>query len=201
VIDGDAGAFAGARAGFSAMGGVAGATYGAEAEAWAGVGAKASWHCGIEDGKFKFETGIGVAVGVGAFFKLDTEIDLHDPGAVASGILGLAGGALGMAFGGLPAAVVGAVVAGTSGKGAGDILGGIFGAVSGLFGGGAGDGSHATAVLNDTVTKLAGNAAGSLGVPGLGDTPPQKTSTVWKSDDDIDPERAASFDDRFSNLE
>jgi hypothetical protein len=132
-----------ARAGFSAKGGVAGIEYGVEAEAWAGVGAKAEFHAGLDaDGKFHFSAGLGAAIGVGAFLKVDFTLDFKDVGSTVSSLVG-AGAAI---VGGVLSAV-GSVVGGVA-KGVADFFGGIFGAVAGLFGGGKGDGSHATALLN-----------------------------------------------------
>lgn len=143
VIQGSAGAFAGARAGFSAKGGIAGIEYGVEAEAWAGVGVKAEFHAGLEaDGKFHFSAGLGAAIGVGAFLKVDFALDFKDVGSTVSSLVG-AGAAI---VGGVLSAV-GTVVGGVA-KGVADFFGGIFGAVAGLFGGGKGDGSHAAALLN-----------------------------------------------------
>lgn len=184
VLDGAAGAFAGARAGFSAKGGVAGVSYGVEAEAWAGVGAKAEFHAGLDDGKFRFSGGLGAALGVGAFIRIDFEIDFKDVGSTIKGVVGAAG------------SIVGGVVGGIA-KGVGDVLGGIFGAVAGLFGGGKGDGSHASNLLGQCVQQHVPSFAG---VPGLGGTAPVQQSTVWSSDGDDDPHRAKSFDDRFSSL-
>lgn len=143
IIDGAAGAFAGARAGFSAKGGVAGMEYGVEAEAWAGVGAKAEFSAGLDsDGKFHFSFGIGAAIGVGAFLKVDLALDFKDVGSTVSSVVG-AGAAI---VGGVLSAV-GNVVGGAA-KGVLDVFGGIFGAVAGLFGGGKGDGSHAANLLD-----------------------------------------------------
>lgn len=191
VIDGSAGAFAGARAGFSAKGGVAGVSYGVEAEAWAGVGVKAEFHAGLDDGKFKFKGGLGAALGVGAFLKFEFEIDFKDVGSTLKGVVGAAG------------SIVGGVVGGIA-KGVGDVLGGIFGAVAGLFGGGKGDGSHAKNLLGECMQQVPAfaNAASGLAgtLPGVAGSEPFKQTSVWKSDDDIDPTRAKSFDDRFANL-
>ena len=49
-----AGAFAGARTGFSATAGVAGLQVGVTAEAWSGVGAKAELDVGLHDGTLRF---------------------------------------------------------------------------------------------------------------------------------------------------
>jgi hypothetical protein len=155
VLEGAAGAFAGARAGFSAKGGIAGVEYGIEAEAWAGAGAKAEFHAGLgADGKFHFSMGAGVALGVGVFFKVDFALDFKDVGSTVSSLVGagatIVGGvvsAVGTAFGGV-------------GKGVADFFGGIFGAVAGLFGGGQGDGSHAASIL-DTFKPLFDTLTGS----------------------------------------
>lgn len=154
VVQGSAGAFAGARAGFSAKGGIGGVKYGVEAEAWAGVGAKAEFHAGLDkDGKFHFSAGLGAALGVGAFLKVDFEIDFKDVGSTITGLVGAAGAIVG--------GVVGAVgsVVGEVAKGIGDFFGGIFGAVAGLFGGGKGDGSHAAALL-DTFKPMLNSLTG-----------------------------------------
>jgi hypothetical protein len=146
VLQGSAGAFAGARAGFSAQGGIAGIGYGVEAEAWAGVGAKAEFHAGLDkDGKFRISAGVGAAIGVGAFLRLDLEFDFKDLGATVSSVVGAGAAVVG---GVLSAAgsVVGGVVKGV-GDVVGGVFGGIFGAVAGLFGGGRGDGSHAAQLV------------------------------------------------------
>jgi hypothetical protein len=141
VVHGSAGAFAGARAGFSAMGGVGPLKYGVEAEAWAGVGVKAEFHAGIDDGKFRFSAGLGAALGIGAFLKVDFEIDFRDVGSAITGIIG-AGAAI---VGGVVSAVGGAI--GAVAKGIGDFFGNIFKGIANLFGGGKGDGSHALNLL------------------------------------------------------
>lgn len=74
TVGGDS--FAGARAGFEAKAGVAGLNVGVRGEAMAGVGAKAEFSAGLEDGKFKFGFGLGVSCGVGFFLRIDFEIDL-----------------------------------------------------------------------------------------------------------------------------
>ena len=76
AIRGSAGAFAGARSGFSASAGVAGYSVGIAAEAWAGVGAKVDIAVGLHDGTFQFSLGLGVALGVGAFLKIDFQLEL-----------------------------------------------------------------------------------------------------------------------------
>jgi len=177
VIDGAAGAFAGARAGFSAKGGVAGLEYGVEAEAWAGVGVKAEFHAGLEaDGKFHFSAGLGAALGVGAFLKVDFALDFKDVGSTLSSIAG-AGAAI---VGGVLSAV-GTVVGGAA-KGVLDVFGGLFGAVAGLFGGGKGDGSHAASLLDTFKPMMTPSTPG----PSL---PP--TATV--PTDDVDADDATAF--------
>jgi hypothetical protein len=119
VIDAKAGAFAGARAGFKAKGGVAGVGYGIEAEVWSGAGAKAEITGGLDDGKFKFRATLGVAVGVGACVTIDLEIDTKDLVAMASGVLAAVGKLVGGVFEGvgqLAAGVVNGVAGGQAGQ-------------------------------------------------------------------------------------
>lgn len=137
VVRAKAESFAGARAGYSAKGGVAGVGYGIEAEVWAGAGVKAEVNGGLDgDGKFKLEFSFGVAMGVGAMVKFNLEIDTK-------------------------------VIAKTVGKllgGMGDVVGGLLGAVAGLFNGGKGDGAHAGNAIAGAVKGLApqaGQLAGS----------------------------------------
>lgn len=149
IIEGSAGAFAGAHAGFSAKGGIGPLKYGIQAEAWAGVGVKAEFHAGMEDGKFKFSAGLGAALGIGAFLKVDFEIDFKDVGSAITGILG-AGVAI---VGGVVSAVVGVV--GSVVKGIGDFFSNLFKGIASLFGGGKGDGSHALNLLNTFKPRFA----------------------------------------------
>lgn len=128
VVNAKAESFAGARAGYSAKGGIAGIGYGVEAEVWAGAGAKAEINGGLDkDGKFKLEFSVGIAAGVGCMMKFNFEFDTKLFGKVAADVIGLAG----------------------------DILGDVFGAVAGLFDGGSGEGKHAGQAISAAVRKIA----------------------------------------------
>ena len=128
VVNAKAESFAGARAGYSAKGGVAGIGYGIEAEVWAGAGAKFEVNGGLDkDGKFKLEFSIGIAAGVGAMVKIKLEIDTKVIGKV-----------------------IGDVV-----KAVGDVIGAIFGAVAGLFDGGSGKGAHAGQAITAAIKQVA----------------------------------------------
>jgi hypothetical protein len=128
VVNAKAEAFAGARAGYSAKGGVAGVGYGIEAEVWAGAGAKAEINGGLDkDGKFKVEFSLGIACGVGAMVKINFEFDTKNFGKVVTGVV----------------------------KAAGDVIGAIVGAVAGLFDGGSGDGKHAGQVVASAIKSVA----------------------------------------------
>lgn len=118
VVDAKAGAFAGARAGFKAKGGIAGVGYGIEAEVWTGAGAKAEFSGGLDDGKFKFRATLGVAVGIGACVTIDAEIDTKDLAAMASGVVAVVGKLIGGVFEGL-GQVAGGIVGGVVERGAG----------------------------------------------------------------------------------
>ncbi len=137
VINAKAESFAGARAGYSAKGGIAGIGYGIEAEVWAGAGAKAEINGGLEkDGKFKLQFSLGIAAGVGAMVKINFEFDTKVFGKVVGDLVGVAG----------------------------DIIGGLFGAVAGLFDGGKGDGAHAGKAITAAIKQIApliGKAAAS----------------------------------------
>lgn len=87
AVTAKAGAFAGARAGFQAKGGLAGISYGVEAEVRAGIGIEAEATLGLRDGKLTFEYGLGICLGVGAFIKPRFELDLHSLGPVLGGIV------------------------------------------------------------------------------------------------------------------
>lgn len=90
----EGGAFAGTRAGFSAQGGALGFQVGVHGEAWAGVGVQAELSVGLHDGKFTFSLGLGVALGVGGFLRIDLEIDFAAIGkAIGDFFKGLFGGA------------------------------------------------------------------------------------------------------------
>ncbi len=128
VVNAKAEAFAGARAGYSAKGGVAGVGYGVDMEVWAGAGAKIELNGGLEkDGKFKIQFSIGVAAGVGAMMKFNLEFDTKVFGKVVGDLVGKAG----------------------------DIVGDIFGAVAGLFDGGSGKGAHAGKALAAAIKQIA----------------------------------------------
>ena len=128
VIQAKAESFAGARAGYSAQGGIAGIGYGVECEVWAGAGAKAEINGGLnKDGKFKLQFSLGIAAGVGCMFKINFEFDTKAFGKVAADVIGMAG----------------------------DVLGGIFGAVAGLFDGGSGDGAHAGKAISAAIRQVA----------------------------------------------
>lgn len=128
VITAKAESFAGARAGYSAKGGIAGIGYGVEAEVWAGVGAKAEINGGLDkDGKFKIEFSLGIAAGVGCMVKFKLEFDTKVFAKVAADVISLAA----------------------------DILGDIFGAVAGLFDGGSGGGKHAGKALAAAIKQVA----------------------------------------------
>lgn len=128
VVKAKAESFAGARAGYSAKGGVAGIGYGIEVEVWAGAGAKAEINGGLDkDGKFKLEFSLGIAAGVGAMVKFNLEIDTKILGKIIADVVSAAG----------------------------DVLGGIFGAVAGLFDGGSGEGAHAGKAIAAAIKKVA----------------------------------------------
>jgi hypothetical protein len=152
VIDAKAGAFAGARAGFSAKGGVAGVGYGIEAEAWSGAGVKAEFTAGLDDGKFRFKATLGAALGVGACFTIDIEIDTREIGKMISGVIGAVGKVLGDMF-----------------KGVGEVLK----PVNAAFGGAQGDGSFAQRLLDQIL-------AGQSGSP-LGEAEPRSGATSDES--------------------
>jgi hypothetical protein len=143
AVNAKAEAFAGARAGYSAKGGVAGVGYGIECEVWAGVGAKAEINGGIDkDGKLKLDFAIGIAYGVGGQVKFGVEIDLKEVAKTASKVLSFLGG-------------------------------GFFGAIAGMFGGGSGNGQHASKAITDTVQKMApamGQTAANAVAPAIQQT-------------------------------
>lgn len=119
-------AFAGARAGFVAKGGMGGLQGGVGVEVWAGAGAKIEGTAGLtKEGKFKLDFTIGAAVGVGFKININIEIDLKKAAKTFGDILTFMGG------------------------------GGIFAAVGKLFGGGKGDGSQASKAIGD-MAKQAG---------------------------------------------
>ncbi len=125
AVTGTAGAFAGARAGFEASAGGLGAREKIAAEAWAGVGAKAEFHGGLENGKFTFGFGLGAAVGVGAFLSMEYEVDVSSPGAAAKSIMGLGASLLGSGLD---------MVLGKVGLDHGEASGVLNGIMAGLFG-------------------------------------------------------------------
>ena len=128
VINAKAESFAGARAGYSAKGGVAGIGYGVEAEVWAGAGAKAEINGGLDkNGKFNIEFSLGIAAGVGCMVKFKLEFDTKAFAKVAVDVIGFAA----------------------------DIVGDIFGAVAGLFDGGSGGGKHAGKALAAAIKQVA----------------------------------------------
>lgn len=94
ALNASAGAFAGARAGFTAHAGSAGLGAGISGEAWAGAGVKAEIHAGLKDGKYHFEIGLGIAIGVGCFLKVQFDIDLKPLEAFLGDVVGFAGGIL-----------------------------------------------------------------------------------------------------------
>lgn len=128
AVEADAGAFAGARAGFEAKGGVAGASYGFKAEALAGAGAQVNVKAGLDDGQFTLKGSISLAVGVGVTIGLDLAVDTRDVGRLVSGVVGAAGQLLGAVFGAM-------------GQDLGDDVGR-------LFDGGSACGRHAGQVLD-----------------------------------------------------
>ncbi len=128
LVNAKAESFAGARAGYSAKGGIAGVGYGVECEVWAGAGAKAEINGGLDkEGKFKLEFSLGIAAGVGCMVKINFEFDTKIFGKVAGDIIAAAG----------------------------DIFGGIFGAVAGLFDGGSGDGKRAGQAIAGAIRQVA----------------------------------------------
>jgi hypothetical protein len=96
-VQASAGGFAGSRAEFTIRGGVCGVTAGVHGEAWAGVGIRAEVAIGLHDGKFTFSLGLGVALGVGGFLRIDVEIDFQ---AIGKAIVDF----FAQLFGGHPAA-------------------------------------------------------------------------------------------------
>lgn len=123
VAHGKAEAFAGARAGFVAKGGMGGVQGGVGVEVWAGAGAKIEGSAALKDGKLKLDFTIGAAVAVGFKINLVVEIDLKKAAKTFGDILTFMGG------------------------------GGIFAAVGKLFGGGKGDGSQANSAITDAVKQ------------------------------------------------
>lgn len=86
---GEASAFAGARAEGDVSAEVAGVGAGAHGEAWAGIGAEASGQFGMgDDGKFHIGANAGVALGVGGSLGFDVAVD---PGEVADTVSDVAG--------------------------------------------------------------------------------------------------------------
>lgn len=94
ALNASAGAFAGARAGFAARAGSAGLGVGIAGEAWAGAGVKAEIHAGLKDGKFHYEIGLGIAIGVGCFLKIQFDIDLKPLQQSLGNVVGFVGGIL-----------------------------------------------------------------------------------------------------------
>jgi hypothetical protein len=177
-VDASAGAFAGARAGFNAKGGVAGFNYGITAEAWTGVGAKAEVHAGLEDGKFKFSFGVGVACGIGCFLKFDFEIDLKG----VTKAIGAIGDFLGNLFGG--------------GKPASGAANDSSQAVNAIGEAVQKYGPQATKMLIDAWKKLGGDDDSKTPEPDKGtaaDLDPNAPAT--RATDDLDNSSPASADD------
>lgn len=130
AVNAKAEAFAGARAGYAAQGGMAGMKYGIEGEVWAGIGAKAEFNSGIDkDGKLHFEFAVGVAYGVGMQIKYGMEIDLKQVAKTAGKILSL-------------------------------FTGGGLGAIASMFNGGKGGGQHANQAVTNAASQAAANAVG-----------------------------------------
>lgn len=123
VATGKAEAFAGARAGFVAKGGMGGVQGGVGVEVWAGAGAKIEGTAALKNGKFDVDFSIGAAVGVGFKINIKIEIDLKKAAKTFGDILTFMGG------------------------------GGIFAAVGALFGGGKGDGSQASKAIGDAAKQ------------------------------------------------
>lgn len=128
LVNAKAESFAGARAGYSAKGGVAGVGYGIECEVWAGAGAKAEINGGLDkNGKFKIEFSLGISVGVGCMVKFSLEFDTKIFGKIAGDIIAAAG----------------------------DVFGSIFGEVASLFDGGSGDGKRAGQAIAGAIRQVA----------------------------------------------
>ncbi|MFT3706734.1 MAG: hypothetical protein QM817_03625 [Archangium sp.] len=123
VATGKAEAFAGARAGFVAKGGMGGIQGGVGVEVWAGAGAKIEGTASYKKGHLGFDFSIGASVGVGFKINIKVDIDLKKAAKTFGDILTFMGG------------------------------GAIFGAIGKMFGGGKGDGSHASKAISDAVKQ------------------------------------------------
>lgn len=127
IIESKGEAFAGARAGYSAKGGIVGIGYGIRAEVWAGAGVKAEATAGLAgDGKFKLALTFGISLGVGGMVRYEFEFDTKAFGKAAGDVLNFAA----------------------------EIVGGILGAVAGVFDGGTGKGAHAGRVITQALQSL-----------------------------------------------
>jgi hypothetical protein len=172
IVNAKAESFAGARAGYSAKGGVAGIGYGIEAEVWAGAGAKAEINGGLDkDGKFHLDFSLGLAAGVGCMVKVKFEFDTKIFGKIAGDIIGAAG----------------------------DVLGGIFGAVAGLFDGGSGNGKRAGQAISNAIRQIApelGKVAADAAKQEVSKAEPKKdnTATPDHADTKSEPKPALKHD-------
>jgi hypothetical protein len=189
VVKASAGAFAGARAGFSADANICGAKVNVQGEAWSGVGLKAEVSAGLADGKFTFNFGFGVAVGVGGFIKYGVEIDLGTFGKVLGDVLGFVGGLFG---GGKKAD--GKKADGTPAEGGG--IGNVLQDAGNFLK--SDTGQAALGIIGDYAKKAVSDN-GSV-IERDEDEEPLKDSHEIKTNKDIKAERADSLEERFSDI-
>jgi hypothetical protein len=87
VVKGEAGAFAGVEAKVTGRAGVGPLGVTGTAAGWAGVGAKAEFNAGYENGKLKLSFGAGAALGYGGYLKGGVEIDVGKAKQIAEHVV------------------------------------------------------------------------------------------------------------------
>jgi hypothetical protein len=94
VIRGEAGAFVGGEATVKARAGLGPVGLEGTASGWVGLGAKAHFDAGYENGKLKLDFGAGAALGYGGFLGGKVEIDVGKAAKIAEHVIDKTGDAI-----------------------------------------------------------------------------------------------------------